>query len=86
MVVPDSEISPGLHVLRVDQVDRNGVVLARVELPFAREKPGDLALAADQVIVQPGNSLWRIARRTYGTGINYSVIYRATGTGSVILT
>lgn len=76
-VVPDGEISPGLHVLRVDQVDRQGVVLARVELPFARERPGDLALASDQVIVQPGNSLWRIARRTYGTGINYSVIYRA---------
>jgi len=29
------------------------------------------------VIVQPGNSLWRIARRVYGEGIRYSVIYRA---------
>lgn len=76
-VIPDNEISPGLHVLRVDQVDGNGVVLARVELPFARARPGELELAEDQVIVQPGNSLWRIARRTYGAGINYSVIYRA---------
>ena len=28
-------------------------------------------------MVQPGNSLWRIARRTLGGGINYSVIYEA---------
>lgn len=76
-LTPDTEISPGVHVLRVDQVDRDGVVLARVELPFARERPGSLELEADQVIVQPGNSLWRIARRTYGAGINYSVIYQA---------
>lgn len=76
-LAPDTEISPGVHVLRVDQVDSDGVVLARVELPFARARPGSLELEADQVIVQPGNSLWRIARRTYGAGINYSVIYRA---------
>lgn len=76
-VIPEGEISPGLHVLRVDQVNKDGVVLARVELPFARATPGELELAEDQVIVQPGNSLWRIARRTYGSGINYSVIYRA---------
>ena len=29
------------------------------------------------VIVQPGNSLWRIARRVYGRGLRYSVIYQA---------
>jgi nucleoid-associated protein YgaU len=27
--------------------------------------------------VQPGNSLWRIARRTYGQGTRYTVIYEA---------
>ena len=29
------------------------------------------------VVVQPGNSLWRIARRTYGDGVRYSVIYES---------
>ena len=29
------------------------------------------------VIVQPGNSLWRLARRAYGSGFNYTVIYEA---------
>ena len=33
---------------------------------------------ADQAfIVQPGNSLWRIARRSYGAGLRYTVIYEA---------
>ena len=29
------------------------------------------------MIVQPGNSLWRIARRVYGSGFQYTVIYAA---------
>jgi nucleoid-associated protein YgaU len=37
-----------------------------------------VALAKDQTfIVQPGNSLWRIARRSYGEGLRYTVIYDA---------
>ena len=42
--------------------------------------PGTGAAApapVDTVIVQPGNSLWRIARRTYGQGLQYTVIYEA---------
>ena len=27
--------------------------------------------------MQPGNSLWRIARRVYGDGVQYTIIYRA---------
>ncbi|MFB0952675.1 MAG: LysM peptidoglycan-binding domain-containing protein, partial [Rhodospirillales bacterium] len=29
------------------------------------------------VLVQPGNSLWRIARRVYGSGFSYSQIFEA---------
>ncbi|MEC9345334.1 MAG: LysM peptidoglycan-binding domain-containing protein [Pseudomonadota bacterium] len=76
-LVPDGEIAPGLHVLRVDQVDASGVVVARIELPFARVAPGSLDLRGDRVVVQPGNSLWRIARRTYGKGYSYTTIYQA---------
>jgi nucleoid-associated protein YgaU len=31
----------------------------------------------DYVIVQPGNSLWRIARRVLGEGTHYVHIYQA---------
>ncbi|MEQ9123208.1 MAG: LysM peptidoglycan-binding domain-containing protein [Alphaproteobacteria bacterium] len=49
----------------------------RVSLPFA---PASLIRDFPQgrlVIVQPGNSLWRIARRAYGSGFRYTVIYAA---------
>jgi hypothetical protein len=76
-IVPDLPVEPGVHKLRIDQIGQGGKVLARIELPFSRASPAELALTADRVIVQPGNSLWRIARRTYGRGIMYTVIYQA---------
>ena len=74
---PVEPVAEGLHALRVDQVDGKGSVIARVETPFSRE-PVRVARADEEfVIVQPGNSLWRIARRSYGEGLQYSVIYQA---------
>ena len=73
----DQPVSQGLHRFRVDQVDASGRVVARVETPFSRAAM--VASLPDQtsVIVQPGNSLWRIARRIYGEGPRFSVIYQA---------
>lgn len=73
----DRPLTTGLHRLRVDQVDADGKVLARVETPFSRAAL--VATLPDQtsVVVQPGNSLWRIARRVYGEGVRYAVIYEA---------
>ena len=70
-------VAPGLYTLRVEQLDAEGALLARVEMLFSRSEPlADLPPGV-VVVVQPGNSLWRIARRTYGQGIRYSVIYEA---------
>jgi len=74
---PAESVSEGLHSLRVDRVDEGGKVLARVETPFSREPVRVAQDNQDFVIVQPGNSLWRIARSTYGEGIRYTVIYQA---------
>ena len=74
---PTERVRSGLHRLRADQLGDGGTVAARVETPFSRAEvltdlPGEAF-----VIVQPGNSLWRIARKTYGDGFRYSVIYRS---------
>lgn len=74
---PKDPVAEGLHQLRVDQVDGSGKVIARVETPFSREAVRAASADEEFVIVQPGNSLWRIARRTYGHGLQYSVIYQA---------
>ncbi len=76
-ITPEQKIEPGVHKLRIDQVAEGGKVTRRIELPLSRAKPGEVTLMAGQVIVQPGNSLWRIARKTYGEGIKYVTIYAA---------
>ena len=74
---PERPVDPGVYTLRADQVTSSGRVVARVELPIqVSEVPKDLP-NGDRVVVQPGNSLWRIARRTYGDGVQYTVIYQA---------
>jgi hypothetical protein len=78
---PDRPIPEGTYTLRIDQVEADGKVISRVELPFQRAPADDVKLVRMNgglnAIVQPGNSLWRIARRVYGAGLEYTVIYQA---------
>lgn len=78
---PDAPLSPGVYALRIDQINDQGRVLARVEVPFERAEVSDILAAVakggGRVVVQPGNSLWRIARRVYGSGFEHTVIYDA---------
>jgi nucleoid-associated protein YgaU len=70
-------LAPGTYTLRLDQLDAEGQAVARIETPFTRvsEPPVEGALQVDYVVVQPGNSLWRIARRLSGKGLDYVHIY-----------
>lgn len=70
-----TELAPGEHVLRVDQVTGDDVEL-RIEQPFSTGAPLDTTLAQSRVVVRPGNTLWHISRRLYGTGFRYTVIFR----------
>lgn len=77
---PDKAVDPGIYSLRVDQVEQaGGRVASRLEMPFSRARPEDIQFDAsgNSIIVQPGNSLWRIARQVYGQGPRYTEIYRA---------
>lgn len=76
---PETTIAPGVYALRIDQLNEAGEVISRVELPFERGDPEAVRrqLAAGQVVIQPGNNLWGIARRLYGSGFRYTVIYEA---------
>lgn len=80
------EVDTGTYTLRVDAVDEAGDVTSRVESPFRREDPAALAEAADRaagpsiikvVTVQPGNTLWAIARDRYGEGPAYVKVFEA---------
>ena len=75
----------GTYTLRVDQIDAEGEVVSRIETPFLREAEGDLAdlvgqaQEAGQTIamrtVQPGNTLWAIARDRYGEPLMYVQVF-----------
>ena len=75
-VEPEGVATAGKHVIRADQIGANNNVMARVEVPFALDA-SQLAMQAGEITVIKGNSLWRIARRAYGAGINYTLIYEA---------
>ena len=76
-VVPAGTLAPGIHTLRVDQLGAGGKVTGRAETRFIRAKPATAVPGNAVVHVESGNSLWRIARRVYGSGYQYSVIYDA---------
>jgi nucleoid-associated protein YgaU len=77
--VLEPALRPGDYTLRLDQLDPAGRPDARLETPFTRVSHPPVAGdgQADYVIVQPGNSLWRIARRVHGEGMHYVHIYQA---------
>lgn len=80
------DVDTRVYTLRVDEVDDGGTVRSRVETPFRPESPADIerlsAKAQDVdgvavVTVQPGFTLWRIARENYGEGTLYVRVYEA---------
>ncbi len=73
----EKPVAPGHYTLRADRVDDAGKVLARMEFPFTRAEPIKDLPKDRTVVVQPGNSLWRLARRSYGSGFRYTTIYEA---------
>jgi nucleoid-associated protein YgaU len=73
---PQKPVAPGNYVLRADQVEADGKVVARNEVHFARSVPLQDVKPGTLVVVK-GNSLWRIARNTYGSGFKYTAIFEA---------
>ena len=76
-------VDTGIYTLRVDELDKQGQVVARVETPFKREEPEVLAAATETkklvqaITVQPGATLWAIARERYGSGTLYTRVFKA---------
>ena len=66
----------GSYDLRAEQLAPDGTVALRVARAF--EPPPAIAVPADKrYVVKAGNNLWWIARRTYGAGTRYTLIYGA---------
>lgn len=75
--IAGSAIAPGVYTLRVDQLDETGAVTSRIETPFLREQIVEGGLGDNQLTVQTGNNLWKLAEGIYGAGTRYTLIYQA---------
>ncbi|HIJ63915.1 MAG TPA: LysM peptidoglycan-binding domain-containing protein, partial [Rhodospirillaceae bacterium] len=73
-IAPKIALHAGTHAVRADQLGAAGKVTARVEISFSL---GGTLPAEGKLVVEKGNSLWKIARRAYGSGFEYLSIYRA---------
>ncbi|MDE0983818.1 MAG: LysM peptidoglycan-binding domain-containing protein [Yoonia sp.] len=82
------DVDTGIYTLRIDEVDTAGEVVSRIETPFKREEPEVVAqaLAVDiakpdfqvaMTTVQPGTTLWAIARDQFGSGVMYVEVFEA---------
>ncbi len=77
------EVAPGVYTLRADQLDAAGDVTSRYETPFQREAPDALAALRSKtgkpvnITVQPGFTLWEIAKENYGDGVMYVRVFEA---------
>ncbi len=70
-------LAGGEHILRVDQLlAGSDAVELRVLQPFVAGDVIDPARAEQRVVVRPGNTLWAIARKLYGRGIRYTLIFQ----------
>ncbi|RFB01655.1 Ig-like domain-containing protein [Parvularcula marina] len=70
-------IPPGRYTLLIVQLGEDGAPKYAIEVPFEQARPENIVLKDGAVIVQPGNSLWVIARKVYGEGEQYTIIYGA---------
>lgn len=83
-------VDTGVYTLRVDQIDAAGSVTSRTQTPFKREAAGVLenvqalgdVTEVRAVTVQPGSTLWAIARDKYGDGALYVRVFEANS-GSI---
>lgn len=78
---PDQPVEVGRRSLRADALaGGDGKVTARAEVPFERQAIDEAALGGRAVVVLPGNNLWTIARRSFGQGPQYTLIFQANQT------
>lgn len=81
------DVDTGTYTLRVDELNDEGRVVSRAETPFRRESveaikaldaaPATSLAPVSLITVQPGNTLWGIAREKYGEGVLYVRVFEA---------
>ena len=72
----DKPVKPGDYILRFNEI-QDEKVIATLDTPIRQSDLSEISIAENAIVVQPGNSLWRISRRFYGRGVLYTLIFKA---------
>ena len=72
----DKPVKPGDYILRFNEIE-NEKVIATLDTPIRQSDLSEISISENAIVVQPGNSLWRISRRFYGRGVLYTLIFKA---------
>ena len=75
-IILDKPVNPGDYILRFNEI-QNGNLIASLETPIRQLDLSEVEVSDNMILVQPGNSLWRISRKFYGEGIMYTLIFKA---------
>jgi len=75
-IILEKPVKPGDYILRFNEI-QNEKVIASLETPIRQSDLTKVDISDNAILVQPGNSLWRISRRFYGEGILYTLIFKA---------
>jgi nucleoid-associated protein YgaU len=57
--------------------DKNKVAELQQATPVDADGDTRFPMGPERIVIQPGNSLWRVSRVIYGKGIKYTLIYEA---------
>jgi hypothetical protein len=76
-IKPVQTLAAGNYALRVDAIGADEKVTARTQLRFRRLEVSKELADSQFLVIQRGDTLWHIARRTYGEGLLFTDIYRA---------
>jgi nucleoid-associated protein YgaU len=68
--------APAVESAAVEPAAEEPAVVA-VQVPAVADPAAEAVARPTQVIIQPGNNLWKLSRQIYGKGIMYTVIYEA---------
>ena len=72
----DNPVKPGDYILRFNEI-QDEKVIASLETPIRQADLSEISILENSIVVQPGNSLWRISRRFYGKGVLHTLIFKA---------
>ena len=75
--VEEAPAASTTEVAKAPEPAAEAPAVVAAQVPAVAEPASETPAIPGQIIIQPGNNLWKLSRQIYGHGIMYTVIYEA---------